>query len=61
MNTTPFRVFAVAAILSTCGAAIVSGQKERDSILENITKHRQWTRATPIPVVVPIDASSLVD
>ena len=59
MRTTPFRVMAVAAILSTCGAVIVSAGKAEDSVLDDVAGYRQWTRVTPVMQVVTLDASSI--
>jgi hypothetical protein len=54
---TLIKVLAVSALLSTCGAVIVSAQ--RDSALDNVTDYRHWTRVTREPLPVQTQLSSL--
>jgi hypothetical protein len=48
----PFKAVAIATILSSCGAVIVSAQKDSDPILEKAPTYRQWTRANKAPLGV---------
>jgi hypothetical protein len=48
----PLKAVAIATILSSCGALVVSAQKDSDPILEKASTYRQWTRANKAPLGV---------
>ncbi|MEA2203282.1 MAG: hypothetical protein QOE77_58 [Blastocatellia bacterium] len=48
----PFKAVAIATILSSCGAVIVSAQKDADPILAKASTYRRWTRANKAPLGV---------
>ena len=55
MRTTPFKLIALAIVMSSCGAVIVSAVGGSDPLVEKVAEYRQWIRVTREPVPVPTD------
>ena len=64
MRKTPLQIFALTAVLSFVGAVAAAAYKSSDKpsdkkVLEEFTGYRGWTRVSPEPVRVPLDAASV--
>ena len=59
MTKTSLKIITMAA-LSAIGAVMAITPKAPDAELEQIARHREWTRITPQPVIVPSDFASAV-